>query len=120
MAYRALHAAEAAAPMGVEAEVVDVRWIRPLDVQTIANSVAKTGRLVVVEEQVHAGGWGATLISELAQAGVRLESPPVVLGLPADLPIPYSPDLEDAVIPSIDRITHAILDVSGRSAEAIQ
>ena len=72
MVGRALAAADALAAEGIEAEVIDLRWLRPLDLPTVAASVAKTGRLVVAEEQVHAAGWGATVISELAQRGVGL------------------------------------------------
>lgn len=104
LAERTRQAAESLAADGIDAEVIDLRWIRPLDVDTVGASVAKTGRLLIAEEQVHAGGWGATLISELVQRGVAFSSPPAVVGLPPDLPIPYSPDLEDAVIPSVDRI----------------
>jgi pyruvate dehydrogenase E1 component beta subunit len=62
---RALEAAEALAADGVDAEVIDPRWLGPLDVPLVRESVEKTGRLVSVEEQVHAGGWGATLVSRL-------------------------------------------------------
>ena len=71
-------------------------------------SVEKTGRLVVVEEQVHAAGWGATLISRLTLAGVQLEVPPRVVGLPDDLLLPYSPPLEDALIPGADAVVEAV------------
>ena len=56
--------------------MIDLRWLRPLDYDSIVESVAKTGRLLVVEEQVHAGGWGATLISELTMRGVPMAPPP--------------------------------------------
>ena len=107
MADRALVAAEALAADGISAEVIDLRWIRPIDIPTIASSVAKTGRLIVAEEQVHAGGWGATVISELAMAGQAWKSAPRSVGLPDDLPIPYSPPLEDEVVPSAERIAAA-------------
>jgi pyruvate dehydrogenase E1 component beta subunit len=87
--------------------VIDLRWLRPMDVGTVRRSVERTGRLVVAEEQVHHGGWGASLISELAMAGVTWRSPPRAVSLPYDLPIPYSPPLEDAVIPSPERIADA-------------
>src|SRR6202049_1185514 len=63
MADRSLAAAESLAEEGISAEVVELRWLRPLDYDTIIESVSKTGRLLVVEEQVHAAGWGATVIS---------------------------------------------------------
>ncbi|MEO5966556.1 MAG: transketolase C-terminal domain-containing protein [Candidatus Limnocylindrales bacterium] len=114
MAERALAAADQLAAEGISAEVIDLRWIRPLDIPAVAASVAKTGRLVIAEEQVHAGGWGATLISELVMAGQAFTSPPRAVSLPADLPIPYSPPLEDEIIPSTDRIAAAARTVLGR------
>jgi len=114
MVERALAAAEALAADGISAEVIDLRWIRPLDVPTAAASLAKTGRLVVAEEQVHAGGWGATLISELTMAGQAWRSAPCAVSLPYDLPIPYSPPLEDEIIPSADRIAAAARAAMGR------
>lgn len=110
MVERSLQAAEALAGEGIDAEVIDLRWIRPLDVGTVRQSVERTGRLVVVEEQVHAGGWGATLISELTMGGLAWRCPPRAVSLPPDLPIPYSPPLEDAVLPSVAAITSAARD----------
>ena len=107
MVERALQAAQTLAADGIEAEVIDLRWLRPLDVPTVAESVRKTGALVVAEEQVHAGGWGATLISELAQSGVGWRTPPRRVSLPDDYPIPYSPPLEDLVIPSATAMADA-------------
>lgn len=108
MVERALKAAEELAAEGIDAEVIDLRWVRPLDLQTVGASVAKTGRLVVAEEQVHAGGWGATIISELTMRGQAWKAAPRAVGLPADIPIPYSPPLEDEVIPSAERIAEAV------------
>lgn len=108
MVERALQAAEALAAKGISAEVIDLRWVRPLDMPTIEASVARTGRLVVAEEQPHPGGWGATVISRIAQAGHRLAAPPRSVSLPDDVPVPYSPPLEDAIIPGADRIALAV------------
>jgi pyruvate/2-oxoglutarate/acetoin dehydrogenase E1 component len=114
MVERALAAAEQLAADGIEAEVIDLRWLRPLDLPTVRTSVEKTGRLVVAEEQVHAAGWGATIISELTIGGVRWASPPQRLSLPDDLPIPYTPPLEDEVLPSADGIAAAARVSVGR------
>ena len=108
MVERTLKAAEALAAEGIAAEVIDLRWIRPLDVATVSASVERTGRLVIVEEQVHHGGWGAALISELTMAGVPMRARPVAVSLPPDLPVPYSPPLEDAILPSPERIAEAV------------
>jgi pyruvate/2-oxoglutarate/acetoin dehydrogenase E1 component len=107
MVERALRAADTLAGEGIEAEVIDLRWIRPLDIETVRRSVERTGRLIVVEEQVHAGGWGATLISMLTMGGMAWRCPPRAVSLPPDLPIPYSPPLEDAVLPSAEVIAAA-------------
>jgi acetoin:2,6-dichlorophenolindophenol oxidoreductase subunit beta len=107
MAARARAAAEALAEDGIDVEVVDLEWIRPLDVATVRESVARTGRLVIAEEQHHAGGWGATVISRLAQERLAMKAPPVVVGLAEDMLVPYSPELEDAVIPTAERIAAA-------------
>lgn len=107
MVERARGAAEELATEGISVDVIDLRWIRPLDLPTIRRSVERTGRLVVAEEQVHAGGWGATIISELAMSGVAWRSRPRAVSLPGDLCIAYSPALEDAILPSVDQIADA-------------
>jgi pyruvate dehydrogenase E1 component beta subunit len=114
MVERALAAAEQLAADGIEAEVIDLRWLRPLDLPAVRASVDKTGRLVVAEEQVHAASWGATVISELTIGGVSWASPPRRLSLPDDLPIPYAPPLEDEVLPSVDGIVAAARASTGR------
>ncbi len=107
MVPRALRAAEALAAEGIEAEVIDLRWVTPLDREGIANSVSRTGRLVIVEEQVHAGGWGATLISLLVQQGLPRNTRPCAVSLP-DAPLAFSPVLEDAAVPDAERIAAAV------------
>jgi len=114
MVERALAAAERLAVDGIDAEVIDLRWLRPLDLPTVRASVEKTGRLLVVEEQVHAAGWGATIVSELAIGGIRWASSPRRLSLPDDLPIPYSPPLEDEVLPSVQAIVDSVRSSVGR------
>ena len=108
MVDRALEAADLLAADGIDVEVIDLRFLRPLDFDRVRASVEKTGRLVVAEEQVHAGGWGATILSRLLLDGVALAAPPRVVGLPDDLLIPYSPPLEDALVPSADAIAAAV------------
>lgn len=113
MVGRALEAAELLAAEGISAEVIDLRWVRPLDMDTIGGSVGRTGRLVIAEEQWHEAGWGATIISQLAQAGVGLSAPPTRASLPDDLLVPYSPPLEDAFIPSAEDIAKAVRRTMG-------
>ncbi|MCI0581852.1 MAG: alpha-ketoacid dehydrogenase subunit beta [Chloroflexi bacterium] len=107
MVERALKAADELAAEGISAEVIDLRWLRPLDLPAVRASVDRTRRLVVVEEQVHAAGWGATVISELVIGGASFASPPRRVSLPDDVPIPYAPALEDAAIPSVAAIVEA-------------
>lgn len=107
MVERALAAAAVLEAENISAEVIDLRWVRPLDMVTVTASVRRTGRVVIVEEQVHAGGWGATVISELAMAGIPLRSAPRAVSLPADICVSYSPPLEDAILPSAERIAEA-------------
>jgi pyruvate/2-oxoglutarate/acetoin dehydrogenase E1 component len=114
MVERALRAADELAPAGIEAEVIDLRWLRPLDLPTVRASAERTGRLLVVEEQVHAAGWGATIISELTIGGIAWASPPRRLSLPDDLPMPYTPPLEDEILPSVERIVAAARASVGR------
>jgi acetoin:2,6-dichlorophenolindophenol oxidoreductase subunit beta len=114
MVERALAAAEQLAADGIDAEVIDLRWLRPLDLPAVRTSVEKTGRLVVAEEQVHAAGWGATIVSELTIGGIAWASPPRRVSLPDDLPIPYTPPLEDEVLPSVEGIAAAARASVGR------
>ena len=114
MVERALAAAELLATEGISAEVIDLRWLRPLDLPTVRTSAEKTRRIVIAEEQVHAAGWGATIVSELTIGGIDWASAPRRVSLPDDLPIPYTPALEDLVIPSVDGIAAAARASLGR------
>jgi pyruvate dehydrogenase E1 component beta subunit len=108
MTDRSLAAAEQLDAEGIDAEVIDLRWLRPLDFETVRASVQRTGRLVIAEEQVHAAGWGATLISRLTMEGVALATPPRAVSLPDDLLIAYAPPLEDAILPGADAVADAV------------
>ncbi len=111
MVPRAVEAARQLAADGVEAEVVDLRVLRPLNVAPIVESLGRTGRLVLVEEQHRLGGWGAQVIAEVVeQAPGVLKGPPRRVTLP-DHPLPFSPALEDAARPSVERIAQAVRDV---------
>jgi pyruvate dehydrogenase E1 component beta subunit len=120
MVERALQAAELLTADGIDAEVIDLRWISPLDLDTIAASVRKTGRLVIAEEQWHDAGWGATLISRLVMGGVVMAAPPRSVALPDGILIPYTPSLEDAVIPSVERIAQAARDSVQAARDSVQ
>ncbi len=103
-----LEAADTLAAEGVSAEVIDLRTVRPLDVETILDSVVKTTRLVAVEEGPLTGGWAAEVLALATEHALgdlddawRITTP--------NSPIPYSPGLEDAFLPGPDRIAREVL-----------
>jgi acetoin:2,6-dichlorophenolindophenol oxidoreductase subunit beta len=108
MLHRALEAAEALATEGIDAEVIDLRSIRPIDREAILTSVRKTGRLMVVYEGVKAFGVGAEISAMVAESDAFdfLDAPILRLGA-ADAPVPYNPDLERASVPQTDTIAEA-------------
>ncbi len=108
MTLRALAAARRLAAEGIETEVVDLRSLRPIDFATIAKSVRKTHRLLIVYEGVKTMGIGAEISAMIAESEVFefLETPIARLG-GADVPIPYNPMLEKASVPQEDDIVAA-------------
>jgi pyruvate/2-oxoglutarate/acetoin dehydrogenase E1 component len=109
MVHKALAAAEAAEKDGVSVEVLDLRTLVPLDREAVLGSVARTGRLLIADEdylQFGMSGEIAALVAE--QIGhISMKAPVMRLGVPS-VPIPYSRPLEQAVIPQVDHITGAI------------
>ncbi|HEX4283041.1 MAG TPA: alpha-ketoacid dehydrogenase subunit beta [Solirubrobacteraceae bacterium] len=103
----ALEAANRLATEGIEAEVIDPRTLVPLDLDTLARSVKRTGRAVVAHEAVNAGGFGAELAAQLQAAAFDyLEAPIQRVGAPFT-PVPVSPPLEDAYRPGAQEIEAA-------------
>jgi pyruvate dehydrogenase E1 component beta subunit len=109
MVPRALAAAEKLkAEHGIDAEVIDVRSLVPLDTQTILGSVGRTHRLFTVEENPRLCGWGAEIVSIVAdEAFYDLDGPPVRITTP-HIPLPCADLLEDAALPSVDRIVDRV------------
>jgi 2-oxoisovalerate dehydrogenase E1 component beta subunit len=108
MAHRTLEAAERAASDGIEAEVIDLRTLLPLDLDTIAASVERTSRVLIVHEDRLRGGIGAEIAAYLGEhLFTSLDAPISRIGA-ADTPVPYAPPLETAYLPSVDRIFEAI------------
>jgi pyruvate/2-oxoglutarate/acetoin dehydrogenase E1 component len=108
----ALAAAEELAGEGISAEVVDLRTLRPLDVETVLASVARTNRLLAVEEGPRTGGWAAGLLGVVAELGLHdLDDAWIVAT--DETPIPYSPTLEDAYIPDTAAILESIRSRAG-------
>ncbi|MBB5790478.1 alpha-ketoacid dehydrogenase subunit beta [Jiangella mangrovi] len=104
----ALTAADRLAAEGVEAEVVDLRCLIPLDVSAVLRSVERTSRLVVVEENPFQGGWGGTVVSVVADEGFELLDAPVKRVAGANVPLPFADALEDQVIPTVDKVVDAV------------
>jgi pyruvate/2-oxoglutarate/acetoin dehydrogenase E1 component len=103
----ALAAADALMGEGIDAEVIDLRCLRPLDTDTILASVARTNRLVAVEEGPRTGGWGVGVLGAVAERGLHdLDDAWIVAT--AETPVPYSPTLEDAYIPDAEAIASAV------------
>ena len=104
----ALAAADLLAEQGVSAEVIDLRTLRPLDVETVMRSVEKTNRIAVVEEGPLTGGWAGEVLALVTEQGLgdlddawRITTP--------NSPIPYSPPLEDAFLPGAERIAAEVM-----------
>jgi pyruvate dehydrogenase E1 component beta subunit len=104
----ALRAAAELATEGISAEVVDLRCLVPLDMRTVLNSVRRTSRLVVVEENPYQGGWGGTVVSIVADEGFELlDAPPRRLAA-ACVPLPFADVLEEQVIPTVAKVAAAV------------
>jgi pyruvate/2-oxoglutarate/acetoin dehydrogenase E1 component len=108
MTHYALHAAERLAGEGIDAEVVDLRSLAPLDEEMILASVGRTGRLVVVDECPLRCGIASEVSATVAERGFKLLRAPVARVTRAQVPVPYSPPLEAAIVPSADSIAAAV------------
>jgi acetoin:2,6-dichlorophenolindophenol oxidoreductase subunit beta len=108
----ALEAAEELAAEGIDAEVIDLRTLRPLDLETVLESVARTNRLLAVEEGPRTGGWAANLLGCVAEDGLH-DLDDAWLLVTDETPIPYSPTLEDAFIPGASAIAASIRKRAG-------
>ena len=108
MMHKAMEAADRLAKEGIDAEVIDLRSIRPIDHETVLASVRKTGRLICVYEAVKTLGIGAEISAMVAESDAfdYLEAPILRLG-GAESPIPYNPELEKAVVPQVPDIIAA-------------
>ncbi len=114
MVGRALEAADELAKDGIEAEVIDLRTIRPLDTATIITSLKKTNRLVSVEEGWPFAGVGAELAALGQEEAFDYLDAPITRVTGEDVPMPYAKNLEDLTLPQVDRIVRAAKDVTYR------
>jgi pyruvate/2-oxoglutarate/acetoin dehydrogenase E1 component len=110
----ALEAAQTLSGQGIEATVIDLRTLRPPDIDTVIASIQQTSRLLVVEEGPETGGWASEILAAVTDralynldAAWRLTT--------SDLPIPYSPPLEDAFLPGPDAIVRSVTERLGSS-----
>jgi len=108
MVHRALEAAGELADRGVSAEVVDLRTIQPLDTATVLRSVEKTSRALVLSESHRFLGVGAEVAAMIAEAGFEHLDAPVTRLAPPNVPVPFSPTLEDAFLPQVADIVGAV------------
>lgn len=110
----ALAAADKLAEEGVNAEVIDLRSLRPWDAETVLESVRRTGRVAIVEEAWRTGGFGAEIASTIQDQAFDYLDAPIVRVAGLDVPTPYSRVLEQAVIPNADVVVKAVNDVLNR------
>jgi pyruvate dehydrogenase E1 component beta subunit len=109
MVPRAVEAAERLqGAHGISAEVIDLRSLIPLDAQSVLRSVEKTSRLFTVEENPRALGWGAEIVSIVADEGFYSLDAPLVRITTPHVPLPSAATLEDAAIPTVDRIVDTV------------
>jgi pyruvate/2-oxoglutarate/acetoin dehydrogenase E1 component len=107
MVYTALDAATALAGEGIEAEVVDLRSLAPLDRETVLETVAKTSRVLLLYEATRTGGIGGELAAIIAEEAFEYLDAPVMRVASADAPVPYSPPLEAAFLPNAEKVVAA-------------
>jgi 2-oxoisovalerate dehydrogenase E1 component beta subunit len=112
MVHQALEAAENLAAEGIRVEVLDLRTVQPLDREAILASVAKTSRAIVLYESHRFLGVGAEVAAVIAEEGFESLDAPVVRLAPPNVPVPFSPTLEDAYLPQVSDIEDAVRKLS--------
>ena len=109
MVQRSLEAASQLSELGVQAEVVDLRTLHPLDMATVTKSVRKTGRTLVVTEDCLTAGVSAELSARITEENFEYLEEPVLRLAGEDIPIPVAPALEAASVPTIESIKNSVL-----------
>ena len=107
MVYTALDAAKQLAEQGVEAEVIDLRSLAPLDREAVLTSVSKTNRALLLHEATLTGGIGGELAAIIAEDAFEYLDAPVMRVASLDSPVPYSPPLEAAFLPNVEKVVSA-------------
>jgi 2-oxoisovalerate dehydrogenase E1 component beta subunit len=113
MVHRALEAAESLAQRGISAEVVDLRTVYPLDEETVLRSIEKTSRALVLYESYRFLGIGSEVAAVIAEKAFEHLDAPVLRLAPPNVPVPFSPPLEDAFLPQVADIEAAVDRLSG-------
>jgi pyruvate dehydrogenase E1 component beta subunit len=103
----ALGAADELAKEGIEAEVIDLRTLRPMDIETVLGSLRKTNRVVVVEEGWPQSGVGADISARIMEQGFDWLDAPVTRVSGKDVPMPYAANLEKLALPSVAEVVEA-------------
>jgi pyruvate/2-oxoglutarate/acetoin dehydrogenase E1 component len=106
--FKTLAAADTLAKEGIDAEVIDLRTLRPLDMGTVLSSVRKTRRVVVVDEGWRSGSLSAEILARIAESAFYDLDAPVARVCSAEVPMPYPKHLEDAAVPQPERIVDAV------------
>lgn len=107
--FKTLEAAAQLASRGIQAEVVDLRVLRPLDMETVLSSVTKTHRAVVVDEAWRTGSFAAEVVSQIVEHAFDELDFPVARVCSAEVPMPYAKHLEDAALPQAQKVTDTVL-----------
>ncbi len=113
MVHKSMQAAKILSESGIEAEVFDVRTLVPFDWPALFESVSKTGRLVIVEEDNLTGGWGAEVAARAADECIGFLQGPIRRVAAPDTPVPFAPVMENFYVPSVERIVKTVKSVVG-------
>jgi 2-oxoisovalerate dehydrogenase E1 component beta subunit len=112
MVHKALEAAESLAAKGISAEIVDLRTVYPIDEETILRSIEKTSRALVLYESYRVLGIGSEVAAIIAEKAFQHLDAPVARLAPPNIPVPFSPTLEDAFLPGVADIERAVDELS--------
>jgi pyruvate/2-oxoglutarate/acetoin dehydrogenase E1 component len=113
MVTKAMNAAQELEKKGIQAEVIDPQTLKPLDKKTIFDSVQKTGRLLIVHQACKTGGFGAEIAAMVAEEGFEFLIGPIRRLGALDVPVPFSPKLEDHVLPNEQKIVKEVMEMVG-------
>jgi pyruvate/2-oxoglutarate/acetoin dehydrogenase E1 component len=111
MVPRCMAAAQAASAAGLSAEVVDLRTVHPFDTATVVESARRTGRVLVVHEDTGTSGIGAEVAARIADLAFYDLDAPVRRVTAPDTPVPFAQPLEERYVPSVERITAALVEL---------